>query len=55
MPDIRGWSSSEVMNFCNLIGLKYTFDGFGTVESFNIEPDSVIDLKKKLEITLKAT
>ena len=22
MPDIIGWSSSEVMNFCNLIGLN---------------------------------
>lgn len=55
MPDIKGWSSSEVMNFCNLIGLKYTFEGFGTVDSFNIEPGSVIDLKKKLEITLKTT
>lgn len=55
MPDIKGWSSSEVMSFCNLIGLKYEFDGFGVVESFNIEPNTVIDLKKKLEITLKTT
>jgi len=52
MPDITGWSSSEVMNFCNLIGLKYTFDGYGKVSAFSIPPDSVIDLTKTLEITL---
>ena len=36
MPDIIGWSSSEVMNFCNMIGIKYIFNGYGTVSEFNI-------------------
>ena len=52
MPDITGWSSSEVMNFCNLIGLKYKFNGYGTVKEFNIEKDTIIDLSKTLEVTL---
>lgn len=52
MPDITGWSSSEVMSFCNLIGLKYKFSGYGIVESFSIPPDSSIDLTSTLEITL---
>lgn len=52
MPDITGWSSSEVMSFCNLIGLNYKFNGYGTVKEFNITKDSVIDLTKTLEITL---
>lgn len=53
MPDITGWSSSEVMNFCNLIGLKYSFSGYGVVKSFNLTVGEVIDLTKTLEITLE--
>lgn len=53
MPDMTGWSSSEVMNFCNLIGLKYTFNGYGKVESTSIPPDTIIDLTKIVEITLR--
>lgn len=53
MPDITGWSSSEVMNFCNLVGLKYNFTGFGVVAEFNILKDEVIDFTKTLEVTLK--
>ena len=52
MPDIKGWSSSEVMNFCNLIGLNYTFSGYGTVTSFNLPVGEIIDLTKTLEVTL---
>ena len=43
MPDITGWSSSEVMNFCNLIGLKFTFTGYGVVSSFNLPVGEIID------------
>ena len=52
MPDMTGWSSSEVMSFCNLIGLKYKLNGFGIVKDYNIEKDSIIDLNKILEINL---
>lgn len=52
MPDMTGWSSSEVMNFCNLIGLKYKLNGYGIVSEANISPNEVIDLNKTLEITL---
>jgi len=52
MPDMRGWSSSEVMNFCNLIGLNYKFNGYGIVKEFNIDKDTIIDLTKTLEVTL---
>lgn len=52
MPDMTGWSSSEVMSFCNLIGLKYKLNGFGIVKDYNIEKDSIIDLTKILEINL---
>ena len=52
MPDIKGWSSSEVMNFCNLIGLNYSFNVFGVVSEFNLPVGEVIDLSKTLEVTL---
>ncbi len=53
MPDIKGWSTNEVMSFCNLIGLAYKFNGYGLVSSFNIEPNTVINLNDKLEIQLE--
>lgn len=52
MPDVTGWSSSEIMTFCNLIGLNYTFSGYGSIVSVNINKDEVIDLSKTLEVTL---
>lgn len=53
MPDMKGWSSSEVMNFCNLLGLKVKFEGYGIVESFNFKVNTKIDLSKTLEVVLK--
>lgn len=54
MPDINGWSESEVISFCNLIGLKYNFNNYGYVTSFNIEVDSLIDLENQtLEVNLQ--
>lgn len=52
MPDITGWSSSEVMSFCNLIGLKYKFNGYGIVKKFSITKNTAINLQNTLEITL---
>ncbi len=52
MPNIKNWSTSEIMNFCNLIGLKYKFNGLGNVESYNFKDNEIIDLTKTLEINL---
>lgn len=52
MPNMTGWSSSEVMSFCNLIGLKYTFSGYGTVSQTSVNENELIDLSKTLEVTL---
>lgn len=54
MPNMKGWSSSEVLNFCNLIGIQVKFEGYGVVASFNFKVNSKIDKKKTLEIVLKA-
>ena len=53
MPDMTGWSSSEVMSFCNLIGLKFNFTGYGVVKVFNLPIGEIIDLSKTLEVTLE--
>ena len=55
MPDISNFSSSEIISFCNLIGLRYKFNGYGKVKSFNISPGEYIDLSKTLEVTLNNT
>lgn len=54
MPDITNWSENEVINFCNLIGLKYNFNNYGYVTSFNIEVGSIIDIENQiLEVNLE--
>ncbi len=55
MPNMVGWSSSEVMNFCNLVGLNFSFNGYGVVTQASIPEGEVIDLSKTLEVTLSNT
>lgn len=54
MPNMKGWGAAEVISFCNLIGLKYQFDGYGYVEEFSIPENTEINLKEVLKVTLKA-
>lgn len=53
MPDIKGWSSSEVITLCKLLNLDYTITGSGVVTTSSIEPDTVITNNTKIEITLE--
>lgn len=52
MPDVIGWTSSEIKTYCNLIGLKYKITGYGNVLSTNIPTNTTIDLNTTLEIQL---
>lgn len=53
MPDVTGWSTNEIIRFCNLIGLKYNLTGYGKVVSTNIAKDTVIDVNSMtLEVSL---
>ncbi len=52
MPDVTGWSRNEIITFCNLLNLKYTISGYGTVGKINIEPDTIITPDTTLEIIL---
>lgn len=43
MPDMTGWSSSEVKRFESLSGVKVEMNGYGYVSSTNIEKDAIIN------------
>lgn len=53
MPDITGWSMSEVKILCNLLNIKCSFTGNGYVKEFSIPVDTPITKDLKLEVTLK--
>ena len=53
MPDITGWSSSEVITLCKLLKIEYNITGYGRVKAFNIEPNTEVNSSTKLEITLE--
>ena len=50
MPNIVGWSSSEVVDFCNLVGLKYELSGYGYVSESSIPAGTIID-KENMTLT----
>ena len=53
MPDVAGWSTNELIRFCDFIRLSYTLNGYGKVLSTNILTGTVIDTNTmNLEITL---
>lgn len=43
MPDMIGWSSSEVKRFVSLSGVKIEINGYGYVTSTNKEKDAIIN------------
>lgn len=53
MPNMFDWTTSEVGNFCNLIGITYNINGYGRVKSQSIEPDTPIDLNTIINLTLE--
>lgn len=54
MPDVLGWSTNEIIRFCDMIHLKYFLNGYGKVKSTNIPKDQVIDINTmSLEINLE--
>ena len=54
MPDVLGWSTNEIIRFCDMVHLKYFLNGYGKVKSTNIPKDQVIDIHTmSLEINLE--
>lgn len=52
MPDVTGWSTNEMIRFCNLLGISYHLNGYGVVESTNVATDSILSFDTVLEINL---
>lgn len=44
IPNMTGWSLSDVKNYCNLIGLNLEYSGYGYVVSQSIAQDTVLDI-----------
>ncbi len=44
MENLKGWSLSEVKTYCNLIGLKLEYNGYGYVINQSIEEKTVLDI-----------
>ncbi len=53
MPDLTDWSRNEAISFCNMIGLKCTFEGYGDVASQNIEKNTLVKKHDKLALKLE--
>ncbi len=54
MPDITGWSSTEVIDFCNIVGIKYNLDGYGYVSTSSIPVGTEITSDSILTVTLQS-
>lgn len=52
LPDITGYSASDVINLCNLLNINYTLEGYGFVTSSSIAPGTNIKDIDNLTITL---
>lgn len=54
MENLKGWSLSEVKTYCNLIGLKLEYNGYGYVINQSIEENAILDVNNMtLTIELK--
>ena len=52
MPNVIGWSSSEIITLCKLLNIEYSIIGNGVVTKTSIEADTLITKGMKIEITL---
>ena len=55
MPDVMGWSSSEFISFCNIVGIKYELIGYGYIQSTNYNAGDIIDLNSTIVANLVNT
>lgn len=52
MPNMKGWSRSEVLSYTNLIGITPSFDGYGYVTKQSLKAGTEITADKELSFTL---
>lgn len=53
MPNIMGWSRSEVINLCNILGIKYELDGYGYATNQSIVINTVLKKDDVLLVKLE--
>jgi penicillin-binding protein 2B len=53
MPDITKYSSKDAIELCNLLGLKYTLNSYGYVESTSIPVGTQVMKGDSIVINLK--
>ena len=53
MPNIIGWSLSDVKTLCNVLNINYTYSGYGYVKTQSIEAGSAINSENILNIELE--
>lgn len=51
MPDIKGWSKSEVQSYFNFVGINVTYEGYGYVKEYSIEKGK--ELTKDMNLNVK--
>lgn len=54
MPNIKGWSRSDVANLCTLLDIKLETEGFGYVKESNIEEDSTIHSEDTIKVIFES-
>ena len=56
MENLTGWSIGEVKTYCDILGLKLEYSGYGYVKSQSIEAGAVLDLENMtLTVELEKT
>jgi penicillin-binding protein 2B len=52
MPNMIGWSRSDVITYCNLANLEYKITGYGYVTTQSIKLGTAIDKNQAIEVVL---
>lgn len=52
MPNIRGWSRKEIITLCDLLNIKYEFEGYGYADTQSIEVGTNIKEEEILKVNL---
>ena len=52
-PEVKGYSSKDIIQLCNLLGLKYTLNGYGYVDSTSIPTGTQVTKGDTISINLK--
>ncbi len=52
LPSMTNWTSNEVGNYCNLVGINYNISGYGRVASQSVPAGTTVDASTVVDFTL---